>query len=135
MKHNLPRQRSFVVIVLGLFVLAVLNIAQPSYAEIYELGTSTASFQVHVDSSNPGGQPGDSGTGDHNGVDQPDIPENGQEIHYSADGQSNGATGKLPQTSAVQNSLLTFVGIAMMLMAIVWRRQRHATKEEGYYED
>lgn len=113
-----------------------------SYAATLDGASSTVSFRVHIDQAKPG-NPGDNGNGgsgnngsgngqgSNNGVAQPDIPENGQEIHYVADG----ATGKLPQTSAVQNSLLTFVGIAMMLMAIVWRRQRRATKEEGYYED
>lgn len=106
---------AFLAIFVGTFVL--LN-SQPAQA-----ANSTVGFVVNVDRPAPGG--GDNGNG---GVDQPHIPNNGQEIHYEADGNN---TGKLPQTGVLQSSILVLIGVSLILIVFIWRQTRRETEKEG----
>lgn len=131
MTHSIVKQKSFFMILIVLLATLVLTMAQPAQAEWVGGGHSTASFTVDIDQEKPGLPGGNTG-----GVDQPDIPNNGQEIHYTASGKAD-ANGynRLPQTGVLKSSLLSVLGLVMILLVIIWRRQRRETKEAGYYED
>lgn len=101
-------------IFLGNFVL--LN-SHPTQAA----DSSTVSFVINYDKAAPGDDVG-------GGVEQPHIPDHGQEIHYEADGSS---TGKLPQTGVLQNSILGLIGTSLILIVLIWRQARRETEKEG----
>lgn len=116
MTHKITKSViAFLAILLGTFVLLDSHPAQAAD------NSSSASFVINYDKAP---EKGDS----HGGVDQPDIPGNGQEIHYQADGNNH---GKLPQTGVLQSSILVLIGISLILMVLIWRQARRETEKEG----
>lgn len=147
MKHNLLHRNKLYLALLGLIVGMVMTFSQTVNAEtIDSTNQSTISFTVDYDGGNPG-LPGDGGDGNtggnNNGGDtngngntnngnggttaQPNIPNNGQVIHYG-NGQSN--KGLLPQTGAVQGLTVSIIGIGLLFMLIFLYR-RSQNKREG----
>ncbi len=123
--HSLLRSKTGLVLIVALMVMMLDITVQPTRATWIPENQSTISFTVHIDQARP------TAPNSHNsedGVAQPDIPKNGQEIHYTASGQ-NTSTGRLPQTDVLKSSFLSLLGSVLMLLAIVWRRQQHVKKE------
>ncbi|CAM2815367.1 LPXTG cell wall anchor domain-containing protein [Latilactobacillus sakei] len=128
MTSSLSGRKEGLMMGLLLLMLLLVTVAQPVRANRIDSGQSTASFAVHIDQKRPT-PPGNHGQ--DGGVAQPTIPENGQEIHYTASGSQN-ATGRLPQTGAIKSTLLSLIGSAIILLVLGWHRQQSNTKEADY---
>lgn len=140
MKHNLLHRNKLYLALLGLIVGMVMTFSQTVNAETIDSTNSTISFKVDYDGGNPGlpGDGGDGNTGGNNNnggntngnggtTAQPNIPDNGQVIHYG-NGQNN--KGLLPQTGAVQGLTVSIIGIGLLFMLIFLYR-RSQNKREG----
>lgn len=128
MTSSLSERKDILTLALTLLVFLLVTMVQPVQANRIDSGQSTVSFAVHIDQKRP------TAPGDHNqdsGVAQPTIPENGQEIHYTASGTQN-ITGRLPQTGALKSTLLSLVGSALMLLVLGWWRRQSNTKGGDY---
>lgn len=145
MKHNLLHRNKLYLALLGVIVGMVMTFSQTVNAETIEsTNQSTISFTVNYNGGEPGlpgdGDDGNTGgnnnsgntnTGNTNGnggtTAQPNIPNNGQVIHYG-NGQSN--KGLLPQTGAVQGLTMSLIGASLLFMLIFLYR-RSQNKREG----
>ncbi|XEO93333.1 LPXTG cell wall anchor domain-containing protein [Latilactobacillus sakei] len=128
MTSRLSERRDVLMIAVTLLVFLLVIMVRPVQANRIDGGQSTVSFAVHIDQKRP------TPPGDHSqdgGVAQPTIPENGQEIHYTASGTQN-VTGRLPQTGALKSTLLNLVGSALMLLVLGWWRRQSNTKGGDY---
>lgn len=128
MTSRLSERRDVLMIAVTLLVFLLVIMVRPVQANRIDGSQSTVSFAVHIDQKRP------TPPGDHSqdgGVAQPTIPENGQEIHYTASGSRN-TTGRLPQTGAMKATLLSLVGSVMILLVLGWRRQQSNTKGADY---
>ncbi|MCP8863865.1 hypothetical protein [Latilactobacillus curvatus] len=120
MTHNLLKRNRILVLMLAIMVIILGITVKPTHASSVYGGQSEISFTVHIDHSKP--------TLPDVGVAQPDIPKNGQVIRYTPDGQAT-TTGRLPQTSVLKSPFLSLLGIAIILLVIMWRYQQRVRRE------
>lgn len=124
MTHSLLKRNRILVLMLAIMTIILGITVKPTYATSVSEGQSEVNFTVDIDRAKPT-PPGIYSGG---GVAQPDIPKNGQVIRYTADGQAT-TTGRLPQTGVLKSPFLSLLGVAIILLVIMWRHQQRAGRE------
>ncbi|ASN59856.1 hypothetical protein CG419_04095 [Latilactobacillus curvatus] len=120
MTHSLLKRNRILVLMLAIMTIILGITVKPTYATSVSEGQSEVNFTVDIDHAKP--------TLPDISVAQPDIPRNGQIIRYTADGQAT-TTGRLPQTNVLKSPFLSLLGIAIILLVIMWRYQQRVRRE------